>query len=231
MFLLLFIQKIQLFNIYVQVFSNWFMLDWDSRCKISLGILEFFLDAVSFNSNNEFGDDSLYLCSPIEASFGYNRLNEAKLVNYEHLFTGKQLQARLSSRFCKSDLDCVYSEQCSTTCDVETNTCGFYLTQPQIVNYCAFIHRFLNDNVNMSETLNPLLKRCLHLRFTSENNGVLFDKNEIPVSFKNHRNAMSRTNYWQNSLEFVNLSNELYNVLWERIKFLKDPEKPKKKAN
>lgn len=62
--------------------------DWNYRTKISIGILEFFIDAMTLNPNDEFGRDSLYLCSSIEKSFGYTFSNEGSfylLIHVQHL--------------------------------------------------------------------------------------------------------------------------------------------------
>ena len=211
------------------MFENWFKLDSDSRCKISLGILEFFLDAVSFNTNDEFGSDSLNMCAPIEASFGYDRLNEAKLINYESIFTGKQLEAQMSNRLCYSNRDCVYSDECATKCNNQTHKCSSTLTKPQIINFCLFVKKFLSDNLNVSLMLDPLLDKCLKLKLSFEDENILFGKNEIPARFD--RNSINRSEYWKNSHEFIEVTNEIYHILWENVRFLKDPVKPKKKKN
>lgn len=122
---------------------NWFWPDWNYRCKISLGILEFFLDAVSFNPNDEFGSDSLYLCSSIETSFGVTFYNEAKITNYNQLLNGRELQQQLSDVYCYSDGDCVYTKMCQTRCNLKTNRCTSDMVKPQIVQYCMFLREYL----------------------------------------------------------------------------------------
>jgi hypothetical protein len=62
---------IQAAPIFSLIFSESTMPDWPHRLVISYGILEFFVDLVSLNPNNELSEESLYLCSPIETSFGY----------------------------------------------------------------------------------------------------------------------------------------------------------------
>ena len=118
---------------------NWYWPEWNHRAKISIGILEFFLDIVSFNPNDDFGLDSLYLCSPIETSFGYTFKNEAKLINYDNLISQRELRDIMKQRSCQSDLDCVYTDECAARCELSTNTCTSNLVHPQIFNYCKFI--------------------------------------------------------------------------------------------
>jgi len=122
---------------------NWFWPDWNYRCKIALGILEFFIDAVSFNPNDEFGADSLFLCSPIESSFGATFINEAKLTNYNDILNGRELQAKLAGVYCQNDADCLYTQQCHTKCNLNTNKCTSDLIKPQIVYFCEFVQAYL----------------------------------------------------------------------------------------
>lgn len=122
---------------------KWFIPDWNYRCKISIGILEFFLDSVSFNPNDEFGDDSLYLCSPIEHSFASTFLNDAKLVNYDEVMNGRDLRELLAEQTCYSDDDCIYTKQCQTRCDTRTNLCTSELVKPQIAYFCSFLRDYL----------------------------------------------------------------------------------------
>ncbi len=122
---------------------NWFWPDWNYRCKIALGILEFFIDATSFNPNDEFGADSLFMCSKIESSFGATFLNEAKITNYNEILNGRELQTKLADVFCKRDEDCFYTKQCHTKCNLNTNKCTSDLIKPQIVHYCEFLKEYL----------------------------------------------------------------------------------------
>ena len=135
----------------------------------------------------------------------------------------------MKNRWCKSDEDCVYSDECITTCNNETRKCSSKVTKPQIIIFCSFVKKFLNDNLNVSQMLEPFLNKCLHLKFFNENDKILFGKNEIPAPFD--RNLMNRSEYWKNSLEYVNVTSSIYHILWGKIRFLKDPEKPKKKRN
>ena len=185
------------------------------KCKLAIGIMEFFLDAVSFNANHEFGDDSLYLCSPIEYSFGYTPLNDVKLLNYDQIFTGKQLQALLSTRFCKSDSDCVYNEQCGTQCDNITNTCTFYLVKPQIVDFCLYLNRFINSD---KADFKLALEKCLELNTLKEEGDVLFKNNLMPVDAHENETHQARSRYWADAGKYVEITNEIYSLLWQKAR-------------
>ena len=107
----------------------WYKIETAHRLKIALGILEFFSQATEFNPNDEFGADSLLLCSPIDLSFGYTFLNEAKLINYDWIMTTAEALSILDGEtnrvrpHCRTDADCVITDQCSFHCDTNTNKC------------------------------------------------------------------------------------------------------------
>lgn len=147
------------------------------------------MDAPFFNPNDEFGADSLHLCSQIENSFAYTFLNEAKLVNFDHLLNAQEIIERLNgkpSRYssvrnermsepvakstvrsqhrCSSDLDCAYSGECSFKCDMEAKKCDLSQPiKPQLVLYCEFLENFFTDKQEIMLKLKPLINRCLNL--------------------------------------------------------------------
>lgn len=207
---------------------KWFIPDWNYRCKISIGILEFFLDSVSFNPNDEFGDDSLYLCSPIEHSFASTFLNDAKLVNYDEVMNGRDLRELLAEQTCYSDDDCIYTKQCQTRCDTRTNLCTSELVKPQIAYFCSFLRDYLFDNVNVTATLKPLIESCEKLKPIGKYASSMYIKNERPMSFEHHQVFMKQLNYWNSSNEYALVTNQLMNTLWEYVKLTKDPQKKKK---
>ncbi len=185
---------------------------------MALGILEFFNDAVSFNLNDEFGKDSLYLCSSIEKSFGLNNLKEIKLLDYEAIFTGRQLKENLSNRKCFSNDDCVYNQHCGTTC--LNNTCTFYSPKPQLVNYCIFLRNFFNNNPQLTKEFNSTLSNCLELD-TLKSEEIYFGKNESPIiSFDKYDSFKARDNYWKSAENYGRVIREFYEFFWKQIKFV-----------
>jgi len=180
--------------------------------------LEFFLDAVSFNLNDEFGEDSIYLCSPIITSFGYNKLKEIKLIDYERIFTGKQLKEKFSNRKCKSDVDCVYNEQCGMTC--HQSTCTHYSSIPQIVNYCVFLRNYFTNSNSIATEFESLLNECLEIKTLKPiSDEIIFGKNEMPLNFNKHNLFKSRATYWELANNYTRITSELRHFLWEQIKF------------
>ena len=228
---------------------KWSWPKWEYRAKITIGILEFYLEAESFNPNDEYGENSLYLCSPIETSFGYNYAFDVKLLNFEDLLTARELENKLSDRYCMYDADCVYTKACISKCDTNTNRCTPYLAEPQIVNLCRFIKIYLLDedvvelnktSVNLRHAFEGLLKRCATMSTITRDvsifsfamskvrktNSMIKSGNSsinsvIPSSINRHLNLTF-------SLEYSLLSNELKSLLWSFIRFTKDPPKPKK---
>jgi hypothetical protein len=210
--------------------NKWSNLEWHHKCKISYGILEFFLDIISFNPNDEFGNDSLYLCSPIETSFGFTFTNDAKLLFYDELYKASELKQLLQYRNCKTDADCNYNKQCTTKCDVSTNKCTGHLVQPQIVDFCVFIKNNLLEYQNVTPILKPIIDRCLDIKTLpiSEKNIFLYEKNEMPLSFAKYKAYLAQSNYWNKSIELALVSNELTKQLWDLVKYVKDPVKSTK---
>ena len=158
---------------------KWSWPKWEYRVKIVLGILEFFQEAESFNPNDEYGANSLYLCSSIESSFGYNYAFDVKLLNYDDLWTARELESKLSDRYCAYDTDCTYTSTCISKCDMKTNRCTSYLAEPQIVNVCRFIKVYLLDvdntdsNItNVEKKFDRILKRCFKLNNITKDNFV-----------------------------------------------------------
>ena len=208
--------------------KSWPRLKWDYKCKIALGILEFFLDAISFNPNDEFGKESLYLCAPIESSFGFTFFNEAKLIEYENLLTGKELEEKLKDRRCDSDADCVYTKQCASKCNMTTQRCTYQLVQPQIVEIC----RFIKDNLvteSVKQSFMPLVEKCEKLKPVYLSPHIAFKRVEMPLSFDKHKIYLEQSSYWNSSLQYAEVSRDLHALMFDLIRLSKDPVKPKKK--
>ena len=58
----------------------------------------------------------------------------------------------------------------------------------------------------------------------------MYYKNERPVSYEKHKIFNAQMNYWNNSMDYAILTNNLRTTLWEFVKLTKDPQKTKKKA-
>ena len=216
------------------LFTNsfkWDWPDWSYRAKIALGILEFFIDAVSFNPNDEFGKDTLLLCSSIESSFGHTFNYDAKLINYDHLMTGYDLEDRLSDRRCVSDEQCVYNSECTARCNLETNKCSGRLVQPQIIKFCTFMRGYLLDNTNYTGLLVPLIEKCEKTLVNIDDlaNYKHLNKNEISLNYDNFKSYLEQKNYWNNSLNYATVTNEIHQTLWKLVRYVKDPPKRKVK--
>lgn len=201
-----YLYSIEYDSILPSLFPNsykWSWPKWEHRVKIVISILEFYFDMISFNPNDEFGKNTLYLCSPIETSFGHTYYYDAKLLNYEYLITAEQLEKILNERRCTYDTDCMYTSSCITKCDQSTHKCTSHLAEPQITHLCRFLKVYLFDdntghntsnntyetlfnNVNSKESkqFNKLLKRCFKLSNITKSNFMSFTEN-----FYNTRSA------------------------------------------
>jgi hypothetical protein len=200
-----------------------------------LGILEFLLDAVSFNPNDEFGRDSLYLCSPIETSFGYTEKYEAKLLNYKDLLSAHELETILYDQYCSYDSDCEYTPSCISKCDLKTHKCSFYLAEPQVVTLCRFMKTYLVDdadnNTKNMDKLNQVMSKCLGLsriRRSTINNYFSSIANHFDKKTDDASGEVNLLLDPQYAYDYSSISDQLKRSLWSFIKFKRDPEKPKR---
>lgn len=209
--------------------DNWRNLKIQHKLKIALGILEFFLDAASHNPNDDFSPETIYLCSSIESSFGFTFINEAKLINYDFLFSGKELKEKLRDKECSSDSDCFYSDQCTTTCDLNLRKCSHQLSFLQVTIFCEFFQKFIDSNSELKIQFEPLIKKCLKLKpfylINQENNlNRIESESDEQIAFLKNRA------YLNASMEYALTTNNLHDKIWEMIKLVNDPVKPKKKT-
>jgi hypothetical protein len=209
-------------NLLSYILKNDTLPKWLNRCKISLGILEFYMDIASFNPNDELGYDSLYLCSQIEISFGYTTDIESKLIDFENLISIKQLENKLENKYCKNDSDCSYNSQCITKCNLNAKKCSSKLNKLQIIDFCEFLKRYLYDVNHLKMSLEPIILRCLKLKLFDFDKKILFKKLEMPVSYKNLKLFSIQSNYWNISFEYTNVVNDLKSVLWKWTQKLND---------
>ena len=196
-----------------------------------MGILEFFVESSLFNPNDEYGRDSLYLCSPIEDSFGYTFFYEAKLINYDKLVSGRELEAKLGGVECQADTDCLFTGECMTKC--EANRCTHRMTRPHLVNFCSFLDKFLLALGDMPERatsrLVPLVARCARLEAFHLSESLTYEKSSMPVTFEKHARVLERASFWNRTIEYSVLVEDLKRTLWELIRHVEDPKKKKQK--
>lgn len=130
--------------LFQSVFSKsiyWYKINPLYRLKIAIGIFEFYSEASNFNPNDDFGPNSLLLCSPIEESFGYTFYNNAKLINYDGLMTTVEALRQLGVyspggvKTCRTDSDCVLTDECSFKCDIQQQKCMPRLVRKSIQKF------------------------------------------------------------------------------------------------
>jgi hypothetical protein len=201
------------------------------KIKISLGILEFFIDSPSFNPNEEFGPDSLYLCSPIRESFGYSFILDAKLLKYDHLYTGRELAELMNKKSCTNDFDCVFTNDCITKCI--DNKCSSQLIRPQLVNYCLFLENYLNDtHLYRNQNFRDLINQCIKLDSISIDLDVVSKAKSINFlfNFEELKLNAQREVSWNKIIEYSMLTDRLKEILWKEIKLVDHPIRIAKEA-
>ena len=197
------------------------------RLKIALGILEFFVDAPLFNPNDEFGADMLYLCSPIYDSFGYSFILDAKLLRFDSLLTARELQAKLSGRVCKSDRECGLTSQCVAKCVL--NRCTRHLTRPQLVGFCAFLGKYLDESELIRAKrveFDSLIRQCMSLENLFTSTGLRYGKADVLEEFARFSDRVFYLNY---TVEYNLLTDKLKSLLWREIRMQSMPQRPKKR--
>ncbi len=192
--------------------------------------MEFYLNLLTLNPNDEFGNSSLYLCSSIEKSFGYTFFYEAKVINFDDVLNVNELEQNLNNRKCESDIDCVYNEYCTATCNKHTKKCSGVLNKLQVSDYCNFLRKYLLDSKNVTDILEPILDKCEALKPFVNTNNFLYLKNDVPLNWDKQKDFLLNSEYWLKASEFTMVTNQLKSVLWNLIKYNKDPVKSTKKT-
>ncbi len=160
-------------------------------------------------------------------SFGYNKLKEIKLMDFEQVFTGKQIKEKLSNRKCHSDAECVYNEHCGMSC--HHNSCTHYSSIPQIVNYCVFLIKLLKNSENLTRDFNSTLNNCLELKTLKPGDDeISFGINEMPLNSFKYDLFKSRAAYWELAENYTRITSELRQFLWKQIKFTAEKINSKK---
>ena len=101
----------------------------------------------------------------------------------------------------------------------------------QIIDFCEFLKRYLYDVNDLKKSLQSIIQRCLKLKLFDFNKEILFKKLEMPVSFENLQLYSIQSNYWNISIEYTNIINDLKTILWKWSRTVKDPIITKKKNN
>ncbi len=105
------------------------------------------------------------------------------------------------------------------------------MQKPQIVDYCLFLRKYLLDNKNITQSLEPLLTKCESLKTITNDKDFLHVKNDLPLSWDKHKGILSANNYWKKSREFNLVANELKSLIWNWTKHSKDPVKATTKSS
>lgn len=143
--------------------STWLWPSWEHRVKLSLGLLEFAMDAY------QHGDDgTFYLCNISENLIGYTKHFEVKLLDLSFVLPKEEFGKRMSQLKCSADSDCVFSEQCVAKCDTNRSVCSGELVKPSFYYMCQIVKPFILSGMPkaiLGDMLN-LFQRCSELEFS-----------------------------------------------------------------
>lgn len=102
--------------------------------------------------------------------------------------------------------------------------------KPQLTSYCEFLEVFFDDNKNLSAEIEPLLAQCAQLMPYYGEQRVIYGKNEMPLTYSKVGDFVDRKEYWMNAERYSMMINDLESIMWERVRLVQDPKRPKKKT-
>ena len=117
------------------------MPKWHHKAKIMVGLLEFTLEAFQHSSAGAF-----YFCDMSEANIGYNSKYEMKVVDTANVLPKQVLKSKFQERKCDTELDCVYTQHCSTVCDEKTNLCTEEIVRPNLHLACQLMKEYVLED-------------------------------------------------------------------------------------
>ncbi|XP_052790170.1 divergent protein kinase domain 1A-like isoform X2 [Mya arenaria] len=131
------------------------------RAYIGLGILEYTF------SIREQDNARFYMCDFSPSNFGYSRFYEMKVSNVGGLISEAMLNKTFESKYCDSDIDCVYGTVCRTSCDKLTQKCRSLPENyiPDIVKVCNILQDYLLFNMptKIKYVLSHLVADCIRI--------------------------------------------------------------------
>lgn len=86
----------------------------------------------------------------------------------------------------------------------------------------------MQDDVQISQLLAPALSRCFQLRTFYADEGLMYGKAEMPLTYTKIDEFVQRRDYWTSAEDYSLLLSQLYDIIWEQIRLSPDPKKPKK---
>jgi hypothetical protein len=192
-----------------------------------MSVFEFYIDAGLFNPNDEFGLDTLYLCSPIRKSFAFSYILDGKLLNYDHLHTARELKQLMSNRTCVTDHDCFFTDECTLKCI--GGRCSEHLTRPQLILFCEFAKKYLFREIyeDRSVPIATLLDKCVNLQ-TLYSNISMYAREMSDAEARTA--ATSLKAYMDYAIEYSILTDEIRAALWEPIRLLPTPTRAKPRS-
>lgn len=168
----------------------WFTPSWPHRAKVSVGLLELVEDVF----HGAFG--SFLMCDVSARSFGYTERHDLKVLDARLIVPEAAFQEQLRQQRCDQDLDCLYGNDCLTSCDLTKHRCTPEVSRPNLAKACQTLKDYVLRGApsDVRDELEKQLYACMALRGSSE----------------------------QMEIEHSLILNNLKTLLWRKISHTKD---------
>jgi hypothetical protein len=143
---------------------TWWFPEWAVRAQITVGLLEFTLDAYQHGSMGAF-----YMCSVDERSVGYTRKGDVRIRNVGEIVSQQELSDAMAGTPCNDSSTCSYNANCKTVCD--NGHCTTTLLQPDLTHMCSLIGEYILKGAPrlIKGDLLHILDKCSQLRHDQDN--------------------------------------------------------------
>ncbi|XP_064650186.1 divergent protein kinase domain 1A-like isoform X2 [Lineus longissimus] len=144
----------------------WGLPDWKKRAKIAVGLLEFALEVYQHGP-----DGSFYMCDTQPENIGYTKQFDVRIQDLSLLLSNATLHKLLRGHFCSKDEECIYTEQCKTTCNLGIHRCTGDLIRPSLSVVCEILNDYILSDTpsGIQGEVQRLLERCTALNVYSKN--------------------------------------------------------------
>ncbi|KTG39856.1 hypothetical protein cypCar_00036237 [Cyprinus carpio] len=170
--------------------DQWAAPSWPRKAKIGIGLFELVEDVF----HGTFG--SFLMCDVSAAGFGYTERHDIKVVDARRIVPEAAFQEVMRERRCEEDSDCMYGQDCLTSCDLTKHRCTTEVTQPNLAKVCSTLKDYLLYGApsDIKDELEKQLYACIALKGASE----------------------------QMEMEHSLILNNLKTLLWKKISHTKD---------
>ncbi|XP_023584332.1 LOW QUALITY PROTEIN: protein FAM69A-like [Trichechus manatus latirostris] len=166
-----------------------FTPSWPRKAKIAIGLLEF-VEEVFHGPHGNF-----LMCDTSAKNLGYNKY-DLKMVDMRKIVPEANLKELIKDCHCETDLDCVYSTDCRTSCDQSTMKCTSEVIQSNLAKACQLLKDYLLHGApsEICEESEKQIYSCIALKVTAS----------------------------QMEMEHSLILNNLKTLLWKKISYTND---------